>query len=80
MITILITLSCDGCKKEPYRSKVLQDTVFRRDLEAVRNFAHSVGWRRFRLKNTAPNGDYCPDCQQLMDRAKPGKKAHAQKT
>jgi hypothetical protein len=65
MIRISLTLACDGCGRElPGGPVIHYNTLMRRQIEYVRGRGSKKGWRRYRLKNTAPNGDYCPACQK----------------
>lgn len=70
MISIEISLVCDGCLKTcPGSRRWHRDTVMRREIEASRDAGRAKGWRRYRLKNTGPNGDYCPACQARQRKA-----------
>jgi hypothetical protein len=61
MIVIMLNLICDGCKA-PFKGGPQRhmNTVFRRDIEALR--IKAKGWSRYRRANNESMGDYCPAC------------------
>jgi hypothetical protein len=74
MIRIEASLICDKCGKHfPAKKGEFRDLVMRNELEAIRREGYDKGWRRFRLINTGPNGDYCPPCQRAIEREKRAK-------
>lgn len=68
MILISLCIKCDGCRKYFGKAQEHRDILMRRDIEALRVKALVKGWARYRLENTAPNGDYCPGCQRAQKR------------
>jgi hypothetical protein len=64
MIHILLQVRCDDCSRPFGNPTVYVNTLFRSQIEEVRDAAHQKGWRRYRRKSTSSNGDYCPGCQK----------------